>query len=157
MKGEQGTTGLRGPMGPAGGKGDAGPPGPQGAHGITSGGVTYVRWGPILGTEYEPYGSILPVTYSQNVPCVVCNTGLRGSLLMIPARVSCPASWTLEYNGYLMTARNNHFRRSAECDAEAIPGLDASTDGALFYFTEAVCIGISCQHYDPAKELTCAK
>ena len=214
MKGDsgpQGTAGLRGPMGPVGGKGDAGPPGPQGAPGITSGGVTYVRWGrttcpntpgtelvytgraagsshdqkggtndhlclpeqpeymsfapgtqqksPIHGAEYHAHGSILPVAYNQNVPCVVCNTGLRGSLLMIPARISCPASWTLEYNGYLMTARNGHHRQSAECvdkDAEAIPGLDADTNGALFYFTEAVCNGINCQHYDPAKELTCA-
>ena len=217
MKGEQGTTGLRGPMGPAGGKGDvggkgdAGPPGPQAAPGITSGGVTYVRWGrticpntpgtelvytgraagsshdqqggtndylclpeqpeymsftpgtqgksPIHGAEYQTEGGPLLVATHQNVPCVVCCTGLRGTLLMIPARVSCPASWTLEYNGYLMTDHLGHYRRSAECmdkDAEAIPGLDANGNGALFYFTEAVCNGINCPPYDPAKELTCA-
>ena len=78
---------------------------------------------------------------------------------MIPARVSCPASWTLEYSGYLMTANLNHRRVSAECmdkDAEAVPGQDANTNGALFYFTEAVCNGINCPPYDPAKELTCA-
>ena len=78
---------------------------------------------------------------------------------MIPARVSCPASWTLEYSGYLMTEYINFHRRSAACvdkDAEAIPGLDANTDGALFYQTEAVCVGIAYPPYDPAKELTCA-
>ena len=79
---------------------------------------------------------------------------------MIPARVSCPASWTLEYSDYLMTDHFNHYRRSAACvdkDAEGIPGLDANTiGGALFYHTEAVCNGIACPPYDPAKELTCA-
>ena len=78
---------------------------------------------------------------------------------MIPARVSCPASWTLEYSGYLMTARYIYHRRSAACvdkDAEVIPGLDANTNGALFYHTEAVCVGIACPPYDPEKELTCA-
>ena len=112
----------------------------------------------IHGAEYED-GSPLPVANSQNVPCVVCNTGPRGSLLMIPARISCPASWTLEYNGYLMTTHRSQLRVSAECvdkDAEAIPGLDGDTNGALFYFTEAVCNGIDCPPYDPAKELTCA-
>ena len=114
---------------------------------------------PIYGAEYQTEGGPLPVATHQNVPCVVCCTGLRGSLLMIPARVSCPASWTLEYSGYLMTEHFSHHRRSAACmdkDAEAVPGQDANTNGALFYFTEAVCNGIACPPYDPAKELTCA-
>ena len=113
---------------------------------------------PIHGAEYQTEGGPLPTATDQNVPCVVCCTGLRGSLLMIPARLSCPASWTLEYSGYLMTARYDYHRRSAECvdrDAEAIPGLDSNGNGALFYFTEAVCNGISCPPYNNAKELTC--
>ena len=78
---------------------------------------------------------------------------------MIPARITCPTSWTLEYNGYLMTDYIGHYRRSAVCvdkDAEAIPGLDANTNGALFYHTEVVCNGIECPPYDAQKELTCA-
>ena len=41
-------------------------------------------------------------------------------------------------------------------DAEAIPGLGANIDGALFYHTEVVCNGINCPPYDNTKELTCA-
>ena len=113
---------------------------------------------PIHGSEYETHDGPLPQT-NQNVPCVVCNTELRGSLLMIPARISCPTSWTLEYNGYLMTDKWNHYRRSAVCvdkDAEAIPGLDANTNGAMFFHTEVECNGIECPPYDAEKELTCA-
>ena len=116
-------------------------------------------WSPIYGAEYQTNGGPLPAITHQNVPCAVCDTGQRGSLLMIPARVSCPASWTLEYSGYLMTELNSHRRRSAACvdkDPEAIPGLDGDSNGALFYHTEAVCNGIACPPYDPAKELTCA-
>ena len=112
---------------------------------------------PIHGSEYQINGGPLPLQ-NQNVPCVVCNTELRGSLLMIPARVSCPASWTMEYSGYLMTGRAQYSRRSAACvdkDAEGIPGLDADSDGAPFYHTEVVCNGINCPPYDPEKELTC--
>ena len=78
---------------------------------------------------------------------------------MIPARITCPTSWTLEYNGYLMTSNAEHNRQSTACvdkDAEAIPGLDADTNGALFYHTEVVCNGIECPPYDAEKELTCA-
>ena len=113
---------------------------------------------PIHGAEYRTHEGPLPQPDSQNVPCVVCNSELRGSLLMIPARISCPTSWTLEYNGYLMTGHVGHYRRSAACvdkDAEAIPGLDANTGGALFYHTEVVCNGIECPPYDAEKELTC--
>ena len=116
-------------------------------------------WSPIYGAEYQTNGGPLPAATDQNAPCVVCDTGLRGSLLMIPARVSCPASWTLEYSGYLMTEHSIYRRRSAACvdkDAEAIPGLHTNTNGALFYHTEAVCVGIACPPYDPEKELTCA-
>ena len=114
---------------------------------------------PIYGAEYQTEGGPLPQPTNQNVPCVVCNNDLRGSLLMIPARITCPTSWTLEYNGYLMTERHTYYRRSAVCvdkDAEAIPGLGADTNGALFYHTEVVCNGIACPPYDPEKELTCA-
>ena len=77
---------------------------------------------------------------------------------MIPARLSCPPTWTLEYSGYLMTAYRSYHRRSAVCvdkDPEDVPGEAASTDGALFYHMEATCNGLDCPPYDPQKELTC--
>ena len=113
---------------------------------------------PIYGAEYqaqgnEPLGAFL----NHNVPCVVCCTS-RVSVLMIPARTSCPTGWTLEYSGYLMTEHIFHRRRSTICvDSlpETVHGEAGHTDGALLYHTEATCSGLQCPPYDPQKELTC--
>ena len=120
-----------------------------------------VRGGsPIHGAEYELWnGQPLNHVHDHNVPCVVCKT-VRECVLMIPARISCPDTWTLEYSGYLMTAYKGHAgRTSAECvdkDPETVPGEVANTDGALFYQTEATCNGLDCPPYVAEKELTCA-
>ena len=116
---------------------------------------------PIHGAEYQTWNNQpMHPLHDHNAPCAVCHATLRESTLMIPARTSCPETWTLEYCGYLMTAYYNHpSRRSAECvdkDSESIPGGVANTNGALFYHTEATCNGIPCPPYDPQKELTCA-
>ena len=77
---------------------------------------------------------------------------------MIPAKTSCPPSWTREYYGYLMTERYNHHRSTFECvdkDQQSIDGSHADTNGALFYHVEATCTGIDCPPFDPAKELNC--
>ena len=117
---------------------------------------------PIHGAEYQIH-STLPIDVDDhNVPCAVCATALRGSLLKIPARISCPDSWTLEYSGYLMTENKIYYRKAAECvdkDPETVPGGATNTDGALFYNmfynTEVVCNGLPCPPYEPEKELTC--
>ena len=75
---------------------------------------------------------------------------------MIPARVSCPDLWTLEYSGYLMTQGVSHHRSSAVCvdkDPETVSG---EINGVLFYNIEATCNGIECPPYVAEKELTCA-
>ena len=120
------------------------------------------EYSPLHGTEYETWSDnqLLNNVNNHNVPCVVCHTTLRGSLLMIPARISCPRTWTLEYSGYLMTEYKNHGgRTSVECidkDPETVHGEVANTNGALFHFIEATCNGIECPPYDAEKELTCA-
>ena len=115
---------------------------------------------PIYGTEYQPYGGPLG-SHDHNVPCAVCYASTRVSLLMLPARVECPTSWTREYTGYLMSNyfANNHHRTMYECvdqSPDRIPGSAPSTDGAVFYHVEAACNGLPCGPYDPQKELTCA-
>ena len=116
---------------------------------------------PIHGAEYEiDHGTLpLPGVNDDNVPCVVCRNSQRSSLLLVPARTSCPSSWTREYYGYLMTSNKAFYRRATACvdnDPESVPGGASNSDGAVFYHTEAVCNGIQCPPYDPAKELTCA-
>ena len=119
------------------------------------------NYSPIYGTEYHPYGGPLRAVHDHNVPCAVCFSSMRETVLMLPAKPTCPPSWTLEYAGYLMSnyRSGNYYRTMYECvdkDSEGIPGSAGSTDGALFYHTEANCNGMPCPPYNPQKELTCA-
>ena len=112
--------------------------------------------GYVYGTEYEETAL---GRQNQNVPCAVCLAATRGTVLMLPAKTSCPTSWTTEYTGYLMTGHTNHKRSMYECvdkSQESIPGSIANTDGALFYHVEANCNGLQCGPYEAEKELTCA-
>ena len=116
----------------------------------------------LYGTEYEArFGSPIQSSSEHNVPCAVCYVSTRETALMLPARMECPTSWTLEYSGYLMSTMQggNHYRTMYECvdsNPDTIPGTSANTNGAVFYHVEANCNGLPCGPYDPQKELTCA-
>ena len=102
-----------------------------------------------------PFGSDF---YQHNSPCAVCYASTRVAVLALPARISCPATWTREYYGYLTTEYRNHHRTTFECldkDPESIPGSAGNVNGALFHLVEATCTGIPCPPYDTQKELTC--
>ena len=117
----------------------------------------------LYGAEYQTAGydnGPLHSVHNHNVPCAVCYTSARETVVMIPARLTCPSSWTQEYYGYLMTTRNDfHSRTMFECvdrNPHSIPGSVANTDGALFYHTEVKCShGIPCPPYNTQKEVTC--
>ena len=116
---------------------------------------------PLYGAEYQsPVGfSNELLDYSDNVPCAVCYTE-RSSKFMIPGKVTCPQSWTIEYIGYLMTEFSDHARNLPfECvdkDAEAVPGEAANTNGALFYHVGAECgVGLPCPAYEAYRPITC--
>ena len=116
----------------------------------------------INGVEYQTnYDQPLYDVYEQNVPCVICHATQRESSLMIPARISCPDTWTLEYSGYLMTAHDSEKgRQSATCvdkDPKTVPGEADHTRGTRFQHIKATCNGIQCPPYDSQKELTCTK
>ena len=118
------------------------------------------RFSTLHGAEYEAFTDApLAELRNHNVPCAVCHASLRQAVLMIPARMSCPATWNLEYSGYLMSGFGGAGRRAAECvdkEPEAVAGEMSNTNGALFYHMEVACNGIDCPPYDSQKELTCA-
>ena len=91
------------------------------------------------GTEFEEVNGILPGKHNHNAPCAVCYSSTKTVKLMIPARITCPSSWTIEYKGYLMTAHYSHQTNTVfECideNPESIPGSSTDDNGALFYFT----------------------
>ena len=91
----------------------------------------------LYGAEYEnnrnngPFNSM----DDHNVPCAVCHTSTRATVLTIPARYECPSGWTREYYGYLMSSQHTRHRTTFECmdyNAESIPGSAVNTNGVLF-------------------------
>ena len=115
----------------------------------------------IYGVEYRPHSSqpFMNVR-NHNVPCAVCYTATRDTIVMIPAKIYCPVNWTIEYTGYLMSSRKDtQYRSMYECvdkDPESVPGLNAETEMSAFLHVEPVCTGsFSCLPYDAGKELTC--
>ena len=110
------------------------------------------------GTEYETGNRIFSEKQDHNAPCAVCYTSTKSVKLMIPARTSCPSSWTIEYKGYLMTAdyshKNNKVYECVDENPESIDGSDADTNGALFYFTRSTT-GLPCPPYVENYAITC--
>ena len=110
----------------------------------------------VYGTEYE---HPLQGTHDHGVPCAVCYVTTRSTVLMIPAKASCPTNYTKEYNGYLMADHHGHKRTMFVCvdgDQESLPGSVGNQEGALLYHVEARCgTSLPCPPYDTKKELNC--
>lgn len=101
--------------------------------------------GYLCGAEYEtgdPDNGPLSAVNDHNVPWAVCYVPMRGTVVMIPAKTTCPTSWTREYYGYLMTNYYAFHRTMYECvdkDPESIPGSATNRDGTCFYHVETRC------------------
>ena len=116
--------------------------------------------GLLYGAEYET-GTFhfLRAVHDYNVPCAVCYVSTRVTALMLPAKLECPTSWTLEYSGYLMSEYHAQKRTMFVCvdsTPDTIPGSSSNTNGALLYLVEGVCNGLPCGPYADGKEITCA-
>ena len=90
----------------------------------------------MYGTEYDHANNIFSGNDDHNVPCAVCYTSTKEVKLMIPARTSCPSSWTVEYKGYLMAEKHDHKRNVVyECvdeSPESIHGSASFNNDAFF-------------------------
>ena len=109
----------------------------------------------VYGAEYE---STLLGTVNNNVPCAVCSVSTRSQVLMIPAKTSCPTSWTREYYGYLMSEGISNYRSSFICvdkGHEPVPGTAQHATASDLWHTEAHCSGLPCLPYINENELTC--
>ena len=110
----------------------------------------------IYGTEYA-----LPIqsqSSEDNAPCAVCTITSREQVLMMPARTSCPTSWTREYYGYLMSEHKNHHPTSFVCidrSMGAVTGRRGNEAAGDLWHVEADCTGMPCPPYSNYKELTC--
>ncbi|XP_001630778.3 collagen alpha-5(IV) chain [Nematostella vectensis] len=119
--------------------------------------------GYMYGAEYQVHDRS-PFTrgkalHDHDVPCAVCYVPSRSTQLMIPAVARCPAGWSREYYGYLMTSYYGQKHSSqfvcVDHDAEYVPGSVANLNGALLYPVEGVCGSLPCAPYVDGRELTC--
>jgi hypothetical protein len=69
--------------------------------------------------------------------CAVCRSS-HATTVMIPGTNVCTASWTKQYDGFLMTERYNHPDRTEYVCVDSVmegrPGSNDDHNGALFYF-----------------------
>ena len=115
---------------------------------------------PLTGVQYEAPVTTEPlhnINY-HNMPCAVCYTSSRVTVLMIPAKLTCPTNWTTEYTGYIMASHTCHKGRLLyECidqAPESVPGLNGfDSNNDIFRHVEATCNSFSCPPYDA--EVTC--
>ena len=117
----------------------------------------------LVGVEFES-----TVTNSNwlnhNLPCAVCYTPTRVAMVMIPAWTHCPASWTKEYAGYIMTEHKDHYRLQHVCvdqNTEFVRGeaRDSGSAATTLYHVDVACnadTGIDCPPYSDTNEVTCA-
>ena len=111
-----------------------------------------------LHVNYGVPGSPLQHLHLQNAPCAVCDVPTRARAIMVPAKITCPPSWTREYYGYLMSEHGGYHRSSYSCldiDPESIPGADDQTDPSIFFHTVTDCNGLSCPPYENNRQLSC--
>ena len=114
---------------------------------------------PLHGTEYETWSQPLRSAHDHNVPCAVCHSSTRASVIMIYCSTVMFQHLDSGDSSYLMSEHYTHHRSSTECvdkNPEAVPGCAGNSDGALFYSMEVTCNCIHCPPYVAEKELTCA-
>ncbi|XP_063398943.1 short-chain collagen C4-like [Mytilus trossulus] len=117
----------------------------------------------VYGSEYQLSSSMKSSGWSESmadkeVPCAVCYQKHRSTVLMIPGRKTCYKGWNPEYNGYLMSDHNTHFRRDFACvdrNAEPLDNKNGNEDGAVFYPLRTKCGSLRCPPYTNEADVLC--
>ena len=122
-------------------------------------GISLTLYSIVQGAEYELFSGPNANVSEHNAPCAVCYVPTRATTIMVPAKTSCPSSWTREYYGYLMTERDNHHRSSYNCldnSPDVVAGTEGNENPTLFYYTFTDCNGLPCPPYENTRILSCA-
>ena len=118
----------------------------------------------VLSTK-SPISRPLRHSTTMTGPCAVCRVALRGSMIMIPARMTCPSGWTREYFGYLMSTRHDLRRTEFICfdrNLEAVGGTHESEAGSVIFPVEVRCLdpdpdsyrgGLPCDKFPEGKRV----
>ena len=127
-----------------------------------SGTKGYSGGSPIFGTQYAFKGGPNSNVGGWNAPCAVCYVPNRATAIMVPAKTSCPGSWTTEYIGYLTAEHYGDHRSSFDCvdvNSDRIPGTGAHDEAALYYYVHVSCSrsGLACPPYENYRVLSCVQ
>lgn len=80
--------------------------------------------------------------------------------MMVPAKLSCPQGWTLQYHGYLSAEYAGDHAADFICvdsDPEFFEGLrQVNSDGHLIYPVQAYCGVLPCPNYKNGQYISCA-
>lgn len=114
----------------------------------------------IYGTEYQyTYRNI---AVDDDAPCAVCNVAHTSSVIMIPAKMTCPTGWSKEYAGVLTASAQSSGHHIGEylCVDENAEYLGEGTrqqnyDGNLFYPVQAACGSLPCPPYKSLQLISC--
>ena len=121
--------------------------------GIQNGAMVYA-------VEYERDTStrFFASVQDHDAPCAVCEVQGRSRVLMVPAKRTCPAGWTKEYDGLLASQHRNNRGSDFICMSsgmESVPGRNANVHGGTVHVVEAQCSSLQCPPYVDGYELTC--
>ena len=113
-------------------------------------------YSPLYNVEYQDTVK----SHGLDIPCAICLAPRKHLVFMIPGKTSCPANFTREYYGYLMSERDNpvHHRSAFECvdkDLDGVRGSSSHRGNAWFGHAEAVCNALPCPPYNNHQEITC--
>lgn len=115
----------------------------------------------LYGIEFETDGygvASLKGLQNYDARCVVCEAPAN-LVLMIPGTTTCPASWTLQYFGFLMANNHSEQTKSEFVCVDAAPeqtGSQTNSNGSLWYPTETECGSLPCPPYVQDREVACA-
>ena len=113
----------------------------------------------LFGLDYVTFDGPLRAVNGRDPPCAVCLTRHKSTNIMIPGRLNCPADWTKEYSGYLMSTFSFYDRTSFVCvdgnPQEYRVSVDDISNVGIFGHVEAMCSSLPCPPYEEGKEVTC--
>nr|XP_022305868.1 short-chain collagen C4-like [Crassostrea virginica] len=114
----------------------------------------------IYGSEYQ--FNYRKFALDDDVPCAVCHVNTATSLIMIPAKSTCPAGWTMQYHGFLVSDANisGFLLFDYVClhnDAEYLTEGSRQHDqnGHILYPVQAGCGSLPCPPYKNDQYITC--
>lgn len=113
----------------------------------------------IYGSEYQY--AYRNVAVDDDVPCAVCDVAHVSSIIMIPAKMTCPSGWSFEYAGVLTAACQYSglaIREYLCVDENAeylMDGTRQNFDGRLFYPVQAACGALPCPPYKESQLISC--